>query len=99
MEKLELAKSCLLNIFDNEKVEDLFKFFTKDTIYYNIDKKENLSIVEMVKFIKNYQNFNVRWLESAVCVKAVLEKENENYHIYFECKRNRIIRLEFGANF
>ncbi len=98
MEKIELAKNCLNSIFISTKKEDVYPFFTKDTIFYDIDNKKNVSLDEMILKIKVYQEFHVRWLESAVSIKAFLEKENNVFHIYFDIKHNRITKLEFASN-
>lgn len=98
MEKNELAKNCLNTIYVCTKKEELYPFFTKDTIFYDIDNNTNVSMEEMISVLKKYQEFDIEWLESAVSIKAFLKNESGNFHIYFAVKRNRIIRLEFAVN-
>lgn len=96
MTKLELAKECIVSIFNVEKKEELYRFFTKDTVFFDIENEKNISLELMIEKINKFHDYSIRWLESNVSVKAVLQKNDSTCHIYFNIKRNRIIRLEFA---
>lgn len=98
MKKMELAKKCLSTIFISTKNEELYPFFTKDTVFYDIENGEIISLGEMVVILKKYQDFLISWLESPVSIKAFLKKDNQKFHLYFDIQHNRVKRLEFASN-
>ena len=49
MTKLELAKECIVSIFNVEKKEELYRFFTKDTVFFDIENEKNISLELMIK--------------------------------------------------
>lgn len=98
MEKMELAKKCLNAFFISTKNEELYPFLTKDTVFYDIENGGNISLGEMVIILKKYQDFLISWLESPVSIKAFFKKDNQEFHLYFDIKHNRVTRLEFASH-
>ena len=92
MTREELCLNFITKIGNND-YNEIYKFFTKETTYFNITSKEALTYEEILTFLKeNVTNVLEvkRVLESKVCIKYETTKIN----FFFEVKQRRIKRLE-----
>ncbi|MBE6132251.1 MAG: hypothetical protein E7180_02500 [Erysipelotrichaceae bacterium] len=92
MTREELCLNFVNKIGENDYSE-IYKFFTKETTYFIINEKKELTYEEMLNFLKENINSLLeikRVLESKVCIKYETAKLN----FFFEVKQRRIKRLE-----
>ncbi len=96
MNKLELCKEFIDKLFSYQQIEELYKFTTRDTKYYCIEENLLSDLFSFAEKIKKYENYEIRYLECDLFVKAIFEKNQEKFHVYFDIKRNKIVRIEFS---
>lgn len=92
MTREELCLNFINQIGRNDYSE-IYKFFTKETTYFIIDEKKELTYEEILNFLKEKVTSILeikRVLVSKVCIKY----ETINLNFYFEVKQRRIKRLE-----
>lgn len=97
METKELAIAYINDVKGQKKIEDLYRYTTKDTIFFSIDEKKNVTMEEWMKqmmpfILKEEPTIFV----SPVCVKFVYRVNQQELHLYFEAKRNRLLRIEYA---
>ncbi len=95
MEMKEFVLSFLNCIWNKEDIAKVYHFLTKDTVFYCIGSKKELSLEEFIKMVMPYQDYEYRILESRVCLKLIFYKEEDTKALYFEsAKRKRMTRVE-----
>ena len=97
MEKKEYCLDFISKIENKEK-ENLFKFFTRNTVIVFLDSFKEMSVPSFVDYLEeNYFGKDIqvkRVLESKVCTKIELMIDNKEVSFLIEIKERRIRRLE-----
>ena len=97
MEKKEYCLDFISKIQNKEK-ENLFKFFTRNTVIVFLDSFKEMSVPSFVDYLEeNYFGKDIqvkRVLESKICTKIELMIYNKEVSFLIEIKERRIRRLE-----
>lgn len=91
----ELAIDFIKCVYESQQIEDLYRFTTQKTIFYSLNTHENIDFISLMNVIKKYDFSEYELLESKVCCKLVVKKEDTKLSLYFEnIKSNRLTRVE-----
>ena len=94
MEAKEFVSQWLRAVYENNEPE-IYHALTKRTVFFSIEKKEEVSLEELLKEIHQFQSAKEKMMVSRVCVKICLLQEADELQLFFEIEKNRFKRIEF----
>ena len=94
MNNEQFAKEWINAIWNNDE-KTMYHSITKDTLFFAIESKQEVSLQEVLTVIRDFKETSMEIMSSSVCVKILLKKENQELHLFFQIARNRLRRVEF----